>query len=77
VDGVAALRWPGVMEARPRFLLFFFFFAIFFFSCVPRLRSLLRSFFLFVRFALFYVGWRFCVVKCKVDGRRCKIDDVS
>jgi hypothetical protein len=23
------------------------------------------------------VGWRFCVVKCKVDGRRCKIDDVS
>jgi hypothetical protein len=69
-------RWPGVMEARPR-LFFFFFFVIFFFSCIAPLCSLLRCWFLFVRFTLSFVGWRFCVVKCKVDGRRCKIDDVS
>jgi hypothetical protein len=47
----------------------FFFFVIFFFSCIARLCSLLRCSFLFVRFALSFVGWRFCVVKYKIDGR--------
>jgi hypothetical protein len=48
---------------------FFFSFAIFFFSCIARLCSSLRCSFLFVRFTLSFVGWMFCVVKCKVDGR--------
>jgi hypothetical protein len=67
--------WTASLAGRdgdatsPFFFFFFFFFVIFFFSCIARLCSLLKCSFLFVRFTLSFVGWRFCVVKCKVDGR--------
>jgi hypothetical protein len=55
VDGVAALRWPGVMDARPRFLLFFFFFLRFSFFPVFPGSGLYLDLFFFLSGSLFFM----------------------